>query len=159
MFHAFGNVGSNIPALDDIQAGKYDSHGWSGPGQRRNSKARRDSDIQVLSLYRSRTMETIPEPKKAAIIDEKTAERSESVLTPQTEENLTIAPHDPSVPYENGYQWLLEICHHAIWLHSHVVRIEHRSMGRHALPDPHPRHARHGAPILQFLGLRRKEVA
>ena len=106
MFHAFGNVGSNIPALNDIQSGKYDTNGWSGPGQRRNSKARRDSDIQVLSLYRSRTMEVIPEPKKNPTIDEKTAvDGSESVLTPQTEENVTIAPHDPSVPYENGYQF------------------------------------------------------
>lgn len=105
MFHAFGNVGSNIPALDDIQSGKYDSNGWSGPGQRRNSKARRDSDVQVLSLYRSRTMDPTQAPKVATIDEKRAADGSEGILTPQTEEIVALTPHDPSVPYENGYQF------------------------------------------------------
>ncbi len=106
MFHAFGNVGSNIPALNDIQSGKFDSNGWSGPGQRRNSKARRDSDVQVLSLYRSKTIEPIPEVNKPETIDEKkVVNGSEGILTPQAEEVVTLTTHDPSMPYENGYQF------------------------------------------------------
>ncbi len=106
MFHAFGSVGSNIPTLNDIQTGNFEKGGWSGPGQRRNSAAHRDSDHHVL-LRRQSTMSPLEEPKNLTIIDEKkdNSETGETILTPQIEENNELAPHDPSVPYENGYQF------------------------------------------------------
>lgn len=103
MFHAFGSVGSNIPTLNDIQTGKFESEGWSGPGQRRNSSARRDSDIQVMQLHRQRTM-SIVSPIQSETIKEK-AEENIEVVTPEAEETTVVAPHEPSVPYANGYQF------------------------------------------------------
>ena len=109
MFHAFGNAGSNIPSLNDIQNGSFNPDGWSGPGQRRNSRAHRDSDFQVL-LERQQTLEPVPESKPAPGADE---EKKAAVLndfngiaTPSApSDNQVIAPHDPSVPYDNGYQF------------------------------------------------------
>ncbi|KUJ18631.1 uncharacterized protein LY89DRAFT_683549 [Mollisia scopiformis] len=107
MFHAFGSVGSNIPTLNDIQSGKFGDDGWSGPGQRRHSNARRDSDLHVLALHRPQTLEPIPEPKKtAAVVDEKKeGGQIETIFSTQTEDNSILAPHDPNVPYANGYQF------------------------------------------------------
>ena len=48
-FHASGAIASNLPTITDVQKGRYNSDGWSGPGQRRNSQAHRDSDIHVLN--------------------------------------------------------------------------------------------------------------
>ncbi|TVY45076.1 hypothetical protein LSUB1_G000548 [Lachnellula subtilissima] len=108
MFHAFGSVGSNIPTLNDIQKGNFNSEGgWSGPGQRRNSQAHRDSDAEVIQRYRSRTMSIatpIPETKKEPIIEEKST-AVDNVPTPVAEEMEILAPHDPAVPYANGYQF------------------------------------------------------
>jgi hypothetical protein len=109
MFHAFGSVGSNLPTLNDIQSGKFGDDGWSGPGQRRQSLARRDSDLHVLALHRPQTLEPIPEPKKTVVVNEKKAGEGggeiETIFSTQTEENSVIAPHDPNVPYANGYQF------------------------------------------------------
>lgn len=106
MFHAFGNVGSGIPTLNDIQSGKFGGDGWSGPGQRRHSIARRDSDLHVLAEHRPETLQPIPEPKRPEVINEKKeGGQIETIFTSRTEENSVIAPHDPSVPYANGYQF------------------------------------------------------
>ncbi|TVY85955.1 hypothetical protein LAWI1_G008931, partial [Lachnellula willkommii] len=108
MFHAFGSVGSNIPTLNDIQKGNFNSEGgWSGPGQRRNSQAHRHSDAEVIQRYRTRTMSIaapIPETKKEPIMEEKTTP-IDNVPTPVAAEIEIIAPHDPAVPYANGYQF------------------------------------------------------
>jgi hypothetical protein len=51
-------------------------------------------------------MEPITEPKVPETIDEKKVSREGgAILTPQTEDVVTLATHDPSVPYENGYQF------------------------------------------------------
>jgi hypothetical protein len=106
MFAAFGEVGSNIPTLGDIKNGSFSSQGWSGPGQRRNSTARRDSDAQVMLRRQSTMMSTIQsEPTKLVVIDEKKSEGSQSVVTPSAEETVVITARDPNVPYENGYQF------------------------------------------------------
>jgi hypothetical protein len=101
MFHAFGSAGSNIPTMKDIQQGNVNQDGrWSGPGQRRNSQAHRESDFHVLHLHRQRT-QSMAEPRKD-IPDEKVElETSQAAATSV----LELAPHDPSVPYENGYQF------------------------------------------------------
>jgi hypothetical protein len=111
MFHAFGNAGSNIPSLNDIQNGSFKPDGWSGPGQRRNSRAHRDSDFDVL-LERQQTLKPVPESKPAPGVDE---EKKAAVIddfngiatpsAPSDTQVLTLAPHDPSVPYDNGYQF------------------------------------------------------
>ncbi|CAG8955374.1 hypothetical protein HYFRA_00011358 [Hymenoscyphus fraxineus] len=103
MFHAFGSLGSNIPTLNDIQTGKFEFDGWSGPGQRRNSSARRDSDVQVMEIYRQRTA-SIPLPTRVETITEKVEEKIEVVI-PESGERIVTSPHDPSVPYANGYQF------------------------------------------------------
>ncbi len=111
MFHAFGSVGSNIPTLSDIQKGNFEPDGWSGPGQRRNSKAHRDTDHHVLHFHHKKNLVETTEPKKDGngdIDDEKKAVDGvgvESVPTSMSEEATVIAPHDPSVPYANGYQF------------------------------------------------------
>lgn len=105
MFAAFGEVGSNIPTLSDIEKGNFTPEGWSGPAQRRNSAAHRDTDVHVL-LRRQSTMSPILEKPQISLSSEKKAsEGSESVLTQQIDEAPVIAPHDPNVPYENGYQF------------------------------------------------------
>ena len=106
MFHAFGSVASNIPTMNDIQTGKFESGGWSGPGQRRNSTAHRDSDAQVMQLHRQRTM-SVALPNKSETITEKVEMEDlvQGVVTPSAEISTTNTPHDPSVPYENGYQF------------------------------------------------------
>lgn len=105
MFHAFGSVGSNIPTLNDIQSGKFNDDGWSGPGQRRHSIARRDSDLHVLAEHRPQTLRTMSELKTTAIVEEKKEDvQLESIFSAQTEASV-IAPHDPNVPYANGYQF------------------------------------------------------
>jgi hypothetical protein len=107
MFHAFGSVASNIPTMNDIQTGKFESQGWSGPGQRRNSTAYRDSDAEVLHSHKQRKM-SVALPSKSETITEK-VEMEESVegvvATPQTEITAILTPHDPSISYENGYQF------------------------------------------------------
>ncbi|KAK0108618.1 hypothetical protein ONS95_003413 [Cadophora gregata] len=112
MFHAFGSVGSGIPSLNDIQKGNFESDGWSGPGQRRNSNAHRDSDHHVLRFHRHKTIKNLPpitEPeKKTTTLEEKKNTDTigvESLLTPTNGEAPVFTPHDPSVPYENGYQF------------------------------------------------------
>lgn len=107
MFAAFGEVGSNIPTIGEIKNGSFSAQGWSGPGQRRNSAAHRDSDAHVMLRRQSTMMSTVPsEPTKLVVIDEKKSEGNESMLTEQqAEETIIVAPHDPSVPYENGYQF------------------------------------------------------
>ncbi|CAG8974247.1 hypothetical protein HYALB_00009736 [Hymenoscyphus albidus] len=103
MFHAFGSVGSNIPTLNDIQTGNFEFDGWSGPGQRRNSRARRDTDVQVMQIHTQRTA-SIPLPTKVEPITEKVEEKMEVVI-PKSGEPIVDSPHDPSVPYANGYQF------------------------------------------------------
>ena len=111
MFAAFGTVGSNIPTLDDIQKGNFESDGWSGPAQRRNSVAHRDSDFQVLNLHRQRTNSLAigkEEPRKISTINEKAPlDAIDSLPSAQADESATIplGPRDPSAPYPNGYQF------------------------------------------------------
>jgi hypothetical protein len=106
MFAAFGEVGSNIPTLSDIKNGSFSAQGWSGPGQRRNSAARRDSDVQVMMRRQSTMTSTVSSrPTQLVVVDEKKSEGDGSMLTTQAEEATTITPHDPNVPYENGYQF------------------------------------------------------
>lgn len=112
MFHAFGNVGSNIPTVADIQKGNYETDGWSGPGQRRNSKAHRDADHHVLRFHRHKAGQHLAPitsaEKEPPILDEKKDADGvgvESLLTPTTEDSKIISSHDPSVPYANGYQF------------------------------------------------------
>jgi hypothetical protein len=47
--HASGTIASSLPTLKDVQKGNFNSDGWSGPGQRRNSLAHRDTDFHVLN--------------------------------------------------------------------------------------------------------------
>jgi hypothetical protein len=107
MFHGWGNVASSIPTLDDIQKGNFKSDGWSGPDQRRNSKAHRDSDFHVL-MERRGTLPPVPDPKPTpATVDVEKKGGSngiESVVASNADSNA-ITPHDPSVPYANGYQF------------------------------------------------------
>jgi hypothetical protein len=111
MFHAFGSVGSNIPTLSDIEKGNYNLEGWSAPAQRRNSQARRESNVYATNLERQNTLDVIREPEPTPVPEEKkvgldgAVERLETNPTPQTEDVIDLTPHDPSVPYENGYQF------------------------------------------------------
>ncbi|KAH6675747.1 hypothetical protein B0J14DRAFT_616486 [Halenospora varia] len=105
MFHAFGSVGSNIPTLNDIQTGKFSQEGWSGPGQRRNSLAHRETDVEVLEVRRQRTMSIAQSPKVPIISEKKEPESSVEVASTQIEMSSVIAPHDPNIPYANGYQF------------------------------------------------------
>ncbi|KAF4610380.1 hypothetical protein G7Y89_g15739 [Cudoniella acicularis] len=116
MFHAFGSVGSNIPTLNDIQKGNFNPEGWSGPGQRRNSQAHRESDTEVLELRRQRTMSVAAGTvEKIPVIKEKEDSKEDSddisgietgeISTTKVEEDAVITPHDPSIPYANGYQF------------------------------------------------------
>ncbi|KAL2060316.1 hypothetical protein VTL71DRAFT_9711 [Oculimacula yallundae] len=111
MFHAFGSVGSSIPSINDIQKGNFESDGWSGPGQRRNSNAHRDSDHHILRFHRHKTLKNLPplsEPEAVTPLDEKKNSEGvgvESLLSPSDTEAAVITPHDPSIPYENGYQF------------------------------------------------------
>ncbi len=115
MFHAFGNAGSNIPSLNDIQNGSFKPDGWSGPGQRRNSKAHRDSDFQIL-LERQQTLNQVPESKPAPRDDEEKKAAAindvNGIATPSAQSDsqvINLAPHDPSVPYPNGYHPLVSL--------------------------------------------------
>lgn len=45
------------------------------------------------------------EPRQLTVIDEKKSSGTEPPIAPQAEETTVITPHDPSVPYENGYQF------------------------------------------------------
>ncbi|KAE8449377.1 hypothetical protein EG329_008278 [Mollisiaceae sp. DMI_Dod_QoI] len=106
MFAAFGTVASDIPSMNDIQSGKFGDEGWSGPGQRRNSMARRDSDLHVLAEQRPHVLEPIPEPKTAEVVEEKKeGGQIETIFSARTEDNSILTPHDPKVPYANGYQF------------------------------------------------------
>ncbi|KAG9228440.1 hypothetical protein BJ875DRAFT_508498 [Amylocarpus encephaloides] len=89
--------------MNDIQTGRFDPQGWSGPGQRRNSNAHRDSDAQIMLQHRQRTM-SITSPNTETIVEKKEMEDSvDGVLQP--EETSVITPHDPAIPYANGYQF------------------------------------------------------
>jgi hypothetical protein len=103
MFHAYGHYASAVPTLDDIQKGNFSHKGWSGPGQRRNSQAHRDTDHHVLHSHQMRK-ESRNEPKKQAIVD---VEKVPTDLESQTATGsvVEITAHDPSVPYPNGYQF------------------------------------------------------
>lgn len=113
MFHAYGSMGSNIPTIADIQKGNFNEGGWSGPGQRRNSAAHRHTDFHVLHLHHQRKNSVAVEPKKAPIVEvekaesEKTGEDLDAISSLQAGETSTavLTPHDPSVPYPNGYQF------------------------------------------------------
>jgi hypothetical protein len=98
MFHGWGTVASGIPSLKDIETGNFKEDGWSGPAQRRNSKAHRDTDFEVLLESKADSkVPAIPESKVLATeVDEK------SIASP---DGATQAPHDPSTPYANGYQF------------------------------------------------------
>ena len=118
MFHAFGTYGSNIPTVADVQKGNFNSEGWSGPGQRRNSQAHRHTDWHVLHLHQQRknsiavapkltTIEQVPVVKLDKADSEKTGgevDRTEAAPTGETSASV-LTPHDPSVPYSNGYQF------------------------------------------------------
>ncbi|KAG0650712.1 hypothetical protein D0Z07_2207 [Hyphodiscus hymeniophilus] len=113
MFAAFGQKGSSIPTMADVQKGNFNSDGWSGPGQRRNSTAHRHTDWHVLHLHHQRKNSLAVEPKKAPIVEvEKTESRKtsgendgiESSRVAETSSNV-ITPHDPALPYANGYQF------------------------------------------------------
>lgn len=113
MFHAFGSVGSSIPTLADVQKGNFNNEGWSGPGQRRNSQAHRHTDFHVLHLHHQRKNSIAVDPKKTPIIEvekadsEKTGDELDGVETSQAGETsaAVLTPHDPSIPYPNGYQF------------------------------------------------------
>jgi len=135
-FHASGAIASNLPTITDVQKGRFNSDGWSGPGQRRNSQAHRDSDIHILNsvgqnivsggtVFRTTTLSPIPDApsRRKEIVpavengivsgfggkfEPKTKETSFSVTADSTSSEGTsavIAPHDPRVPYANGYQF------------------------------------------------------
>jgi len=101
MFAAYGHYASAVPTMDEIQQGKFGPEGWSGPGQRRNSAAHRPSDFHVLNAQ-ARRKSTVD--KKAAIIDVEKVTTDDSSNQAATSV-LEVAPHDPSVPYPNGYQF------------------------------------------------------
>ncbi|KAI9048269.1 hypothetical protein LZ554_008064 [Drepanopeziza brunnea f. sp. 'monogermtubi'] len=112
LLHAFGSVASSIPTLQDIQKGNFESDGWSGPGQRRNSNAHRDSDHHVLRLHRHKTFRDLPPiiAEPPVVLPEKKESEGvgvgvESISTPTAEGKSITAPHDPSIPYANGYQF------------------------------------------------------
>jgi hypothetical protein len=109
MFHAFGSVASNIPTLSDIETGNYNLEGWSAPAQRRNSQARRESNVYPTHLERQNTLEVIREPSTSPGLEEKKVGGLGGVLettpTPQREDVIDLTPRDPSAPYENGYQF------------------------------------------------------
>lgn len=106
MFAAFGEVGSSIPTMESIKNGNYTAQGWSGPGQRRNSAAHRDSDARVMLRRQSTALSTLAmETKELGIIEEKKVDGKESIISQQAEVTTVLTPHDPTVPYENGYQF------------------------------------------------------
>lgn len=144
-FHASGAIASNLPTVSDVKKGRYDSDGWSGPGQRRNSQAHRDSDLRVLNdvgqnPFRPNLAPIAPpdapigregiapavEDSGPSVIDETKKDTAISVLAASTSSEGTsavLASHDPRVPYANGYQfppkhtWLKSttIALHAFW--------------------------------------------
>jgi hypothetical protein len=114
MFHAFGAVGSSIPTVADVQKGNYNTEGWSGPGQRRNSQAHRHTDWHVLHLHHQRKNSIAVDPTKTPIVEvekadsEKTGREDPGGIesSPAGETSAAVlTPHDPSVPYPNGYQF------------------------------------------------------
>jgi hypothetical protein len=116
MHHAMGSFGSGIPSVSDVQKGNYNADGWSGPGQRRNSQAHRPSDWHVMHLHNERKKSFAPDLKKEPIVEvEKTTTPSsekgglDGITSIQTGEASTtsavLTPHDPSIPYANGYQF------------------------------------------------------
>ena len=113
MFAAFGEKGSNIPTVADVQKGNFDTAGWSGPGQRRNSSAHRHTDWHVLHLHHQRKKSMGLDAKKAPNVEvektdsEETGGPVDGIESAQTAETpgTVPTPHDPAVPYPNGYQF------------------------------------------------------
>jgi hypothetical protein len=129
MFHAFGSYGSSIPTSADVQTGNFDNEGWSGPGQRKNSQAYCHTDWRVLDLYHQRTNSVAMEPKKAPIVEvekpdsEKTGGENDGIESFQAAGETSVAvlaPHDPSIPYPNGYQFAPK---HAKWYATKIFLI------------------------------------
>ncbi|KAK5018482.1 hypothetical protein LTR39_000959 [Cryomyces antarcticus] len=128
--HASGVIASSIPTVKDVRTGNYDSNGWSAVAQRRNSLASRRSPsldasspvnlnvpVRSLSLGNRGVNAISPqaiqplaaeEEKTAVTILEisRVAGRTASDFTDQTPESSPVTPpHDPAVPYDNGYQF------------------------------------------------------
>ncbi|TAQ90356.1 hypothetical protein B7494_g1293 [Chlorociboria aeruginascens] len=126
--NAVGSVSSSLPGLDQVRNGSFSSDGWSGPGQRRNSSAHRDHDINILNSQQNSPAErkksfasTIPKGKAegdtkgaATPIDPIPERENSSTSTDQiaVEPSTQVTAHDPSVPYENGYQFPPK---HSLW--------------------------------------------
>ncbi|KIM93472.1 hypothetical protein OIDMADRAFT_61618 [Oidiodendron maius Zn] len=129
-FHASGALASSLPSVSDVKKGKYNSDGWSGPGQRRNSQAHRNSDFHILNSSGKQLMTakvaprtrpfSVPEPMTEIEITRsedketrtRTCRKAESLLVkdnPASEaRDLTLSQavlHDPKVSYANGYQF------------------------------------------------------
>lgn len=103
MFHAYGHYASAVPNMEEIQTGKFTSKGWSGPGQRRNSQAHCHTDFHVLHLHSLRKKSA--NEKKAPNVD---VEKTDAETISQQGETSVVeipTPHDPAVPYPNGYQF------------------------------------------------------
>ena len=100
MFHGWGIVASEVPSLKDIEVGNYQGDGWSGVAQRKNSQARRES-VAGNALKREATIPTIPEGQQ---LQTKPEEITKSEKKEEGDVAKTAA-HDPSEPYENGYQF------------------------------------------------------
>jgi Protein of unknown function (DUF2985) len=124
--YATGTVASSVPSVRDVRRGSYDSNGWSAYGQRRNSAAGLSQTISNTSarppsqpvspagsagrdeISRVDTVPSDPEKKFAAIAEGPTeANRTASGHTLESETPTAVAPHphDPNVPYPNGYQF------------------------------------------------------
>jgi hypothetical protein len=88
--------------MDEIQTGKFTPQGWSGPGQRRNSQAHRHTDFHVLHMHSLRKKST--GDKKLASMDVDKTD-TDTISQQGATSAAQIAPHDPAVPYANGYQF------------------------------------------------------
>ena len=112
MFAAYGHYASAVPALEDIQSGNFGPKGWSGPGQRRNSRAHRPTDFDLLHMHALKKKKATTDMKTGKVdiekkdIEKKDIEKKDTETASQEAATvLELAHHDPSIPYANGYQF------------------------------------------------------